>query len=376
MAVDLATAKKLIAQRGIQAPEGADPDAWALEWLQNAISAGDPEAIKAAGGGDTEEGQAGAILPTGREEPTAAWLGKRKPTPAELKTYYAETGKSEDFKRFSAAQVAKWINDKWDVSGGYFTNDYGDIVEKPTESGPKSHAAGAATGEKNSGGGGGGGGSGKGGKGGKLGEWAADNSVNPDLQAQLLSIFEQGGGYFDPKQRAGVALQGGGMVWRDPETATPAQPATPAPATTTPGLEWPSNKGPFTQPTPVQGRPDVVRTEPTAPQPGASPGGIGINANPALVSATLNAFSPQAPSKQLAGVQPRTDFTPRPIPANPSAQLGISPVGTPTPATQPATTYSVATSPTTGTSPLMGALSQKFAKPNQWWLGGQKNYTY
>lgn len=367
MAITLQQAKQYYQQAGSPAPDASRPfDEWVMDWFQNAINAGDPAAIKAAGGGSTEEGQEGAILPTGKEEPTAAWFGKRKPTPAELKTYYAETGKSEDFARFSAAQVAKWINDKWDVANGYFTNDYGDIVEKPTESGPKSKAAGAATGEKGGGtGGGGGGGGGKGSKGGKMGDWAADNSVNPELQARLLSIFEQGGGYFDPKQRAGLSLQGGGMVWRDPEAATPSN------VTRGGG----GAGGPLGDPTamnptiPGSGlTPPAPPPSPTGPRESQAGGALGGMVNPALAAATLNAFSPQAPSKQAAGTPANMS------PASP-AQPRTSPIGTPMP-TQPATTYPVATSPTTGTSPLMGALSQKFAKPNQWWMGGQKNYTY
>jgi len=117
-------------------------------WFQAAVDAGDPGAVRAAGGQAVEGGGDDVGVVGGQGAPTSEWLGQRKPTPSELIRYYGETGKSEDFKRYSAAQVADWINRKWDVAGGHFTNDFGDVVEKPTESGPLSTAAGAATGEK------------------------------------------------------------------------------------------------------------------------------------------------------------------------------------------------------------------------------------
>ena len=92
-------------------------------------------------------------------------------------------------------------------------------------------------------------------------------------------------------------------------------------------------------------------------------------ANPALVSATLNAFSPQAPSKQFSG---GSVSSPAPMPSTtwqPTSGFTAQP--------QTATQYPVATSPTMGTSPLTQALSKQSAKSgNQWWMGGQKNYTY
>jgi hypothetical protein len=80
---------------------------------------------------------------------------------------------SEDYKRFSHAQVLAW-KDKYDEAAskaaGYpkFRNDFGDIVDKPTESGPLSKAAGYATGEKSAGKRGAGGGGGRGGAGGSM----------------------------------------------------------------------------------------------------------------------------------------------------------------------------------------------------------------
>ena len=87
-------------------------------------------------------------------------------------------GQSEDYARFSNAQILAWKN-QYDAAASQqaghpvFRNDFGDLVAKPTESGPNSKGAGYATGERSGGhsnsgvigpgGGGGGGGAGAGG---------------------------------------------------------------------------------------------------------------------------------------------------------------------------------------------------------------------
>lgn len=46
---------------------------------------------------------------------------------------------SDDLGEFDNATIAQWIKDgKWDAAAGKFRNDYGDLVEKPTEDGPLS----------------------------------------------------------------------------------------------------------------------------------------------------------------------------------------------------------------------------------------------
>ena len=113
----------------------------------------------------------------------------------------------------------------------------------------------------------------------------------------------------------------------------------------------------------------TTRTAPATPRSTGPAQTFTTNAtNPALLSATLNAFSPQAPSKQMAGgsvSQPQSFMPTTPQPTAP---------GTPALAVQPAAP--AATPTATGTSPLTGALAQKFAKPNQWWmLGGKQTQT-
>jgi len=142
------------------------------DWANASESAGDPRAldfsgVTLGGGGDTFAGR----VATGGA-PSSSWAGQRKPTPAELRTFAAENKWSEDFRRYDDRQLAAWVSKSWDISANRFKNDAGDVVDKPTESGPLSTAKGWATGESDSGRGGGGGG-------GRGGGAAAAPMVNP-----------------------------------------------------------------------------------------------------------------------------------------------------------------------------------------------------
>mgnify|MGYP001608226357 CR=1 FL=1 len=208
------------------------------QWFQAAIDAGDPRAVGAAGGRNADYG--GNIADPSGAAPSSEWLGKRAPTPRELRRYYSESGKSDDLGRFDDRQLAAWLKDNWNVQGGYFTNDFGDVVEKPTESGPQSQAAGFATGEGPAHGGGRGGGGGAGGAsvaGGKAFvptgapvSSAYDQLSNP-LQAELYRLYGGRAGYFGQPGQSdttrGTSLAGGGIWWSDPgkPAGTAAAPA-------------------------------------------------------------------------------------------------------------------------------------------------------
>lgn len=174
MAVDLNTARRAAQERGERPPGGEQPgtpayDQWVMAWFENGLNAGDPDLVRRAGGGSgagwgagqAEEGE-GGIAPWQDAADPSTWLGQRKPTPRELRKYARVTGQSEDYQRYDDRQLAAWINKSWDVGQGGFYNDFGDRVEKPTESGALSTGAGYATGERAAGqgrrGGGGGGG--------------------------------------------------------------------------------------------------------------------------------------------------------------------------------------------------------------------------
>lgn len=105
-----------------------------IDWFTNAVNAGVPDAVRLAGGKSPEtpgwEIEGGYTLGAGGN--TADWLGKRTPTPSELRQYVQEQGWSEDFGRYSDRQVAAWLQN-WDQGANRFRNDQGQLVDKPTE---------------------------------------------------------------------------------------------------------------------------------------------------------------------------------------------------------------------------------------------------
>ena len=172
MAVDLATAKAAAQKRGLTPPPEwkGNEDNWYTQWFQNGVDSGDPSILKDAGlwqGAEAASEVGGKNVEQGynRDYMNSAaadqWLGKRAPTPSELRRYAKDQGWSEDYARFSDAQLANWLkNGGWDVQNGIFQGG----VQKPTEVGglmaPNRVGGGAG------GGGGMGGGGGVGGPGG------------------------------------------------------------------------------------------------------------------------------------------------------------------------------------------------------------------
>ena len=266
-----------------------------------------------------------------------------KPTVEELRA--ASQGKSEDFGRFTNdATLQYWIDNYWDVGAGRFRSEHapegatGDwvYVDKPSESvtdpatgheyGPWGDQSGvdltakgaagagdtaataASTGQ---------------------GEWG--QGTDQALQDRLLSLFSDKGGYFDPANRAGMELAGGGMVWRDP-------------------LSQPADKSLPVAPRADRGAPPTGFITSTAP--GASTPGV----NPALVSATLNAFNPTAAPSVAGGV---TGKGTAPLP---------QPAQAPTPAVQPVVPQPAPTPAVPPVSALTQSLTKRFPNPSKWWM--------
>jgi hypothetical protein len=135
-----------------------------LAWLTNAVNAGAPAAVSAVGGYgnvagsyQAEEGGGNYADYSGASS-SAEWLGKRKPTAQEVRKWAKETGRSEDYNRFSDAALSGWIERSWDVGAGSFKNNYGDLVDKPDERGANTPGNMNGTGDAFGAGGGGGGG--------------------------------------------------------------------------------------------------------------------------------------------------------------------------------------------------------------------------
>ena len=249
-------------------------------------------------------------------------------------------GKSEDFERFSNAQILGWkgyYDPEASKKDGRprFKNEFGDIVDKPTESGANSQAAGYATGSKE----GGKAGAGGAGGGAKPAGTGAESSGNP-LQDALVRSFQNREGQFVNAGVQGAELGQGGVFWTDPTAVNPTAPQT--------GGAEPRPAG--------QGN--------TLPTTAGQYGGINPAANgpgnAALVSATLNAFTPNAPSATGAGT------------GGAVAAAAPAAVNQWTGGAQPGTVETPKWSqPTSEVPPLDRKLANQFARqnraPQEWW---------
>jgi hypothetical protein len=316
------------------------------EWYNNAVSAGaagpQSQADPAANtGGQHVEG--GGTTPYTGPADTTTWqtnvpmshnthpdAGKPSGDPFVDMIRNSSQGRSEDFGRFSNAQILAWKNSY--VPGSNppkFKNDFGDVMDKPTEAGPNAFAAGYSTGEKSGGGqiggGGGGGGYGQGSGGAYRPKPAGYYDPDNPLQARLMELMQSGGG-----QMAGIAkgafTKGGGAIWQTPAPGAAAPAAKPVPGAA----------------------PAATQGAVGAP---AAPTGPG---NAALTSAALNAFTP--PEGMTTGAWG--------APAGVTSALqgltgGKSAATVPT--AQPATQPAFSTMPTTPQS------AQPVSDPNAWW---------
>lgn len=149
------------------------------EWFKNAVNAG---AIGNDGTMQSRQGSfggsyGGQMAEGGYSTNVSGGSGLTPgmtPTPRQLRQYAKEQGWSEDFDRYSDAQLQAWLNQPqgskdgwWDPQAMRFhSNSGGGLVDKPDESAPGETPAWAQGG----GGGGGGGGNGGGGGGGSFGQ--------------------------------------------------------------------------------------------------------------------------------------------------------------------------------------------------------------
>jgi hypothetical protein len=133
-------------------PEGdASNTEWLLAWFEGAVNAGVPDAIRIAGGhegapekGDWEE-EGGTTMPWQDAAEPEEWLGKRAPTPRELRKWAADQHKryvsgdtsaqDEDYARFSDRVLADLIKKTWDVEGGGWKPEGGNPWRSYDESG-------------------------------------------------------------------------------------------------------------------------------------------------------------------------------------------------------------------------------------------------
>lgn len=341
-------------QQTIRASWAGNPNGM-TDWFNNAVQAG---AVGADGNPRDPNAGAGSAQAqqTGHTEGQSAGVGGSSglkkgmtPTPGQLRQYAKENNWPEDFDRYNDATLQSWISSNWNPQTMMFTSEKKDPngnsipgnVYKPvdTPDGWTAWGQGAIpTDQANA----------------QMAKWgqppqsATSSAATPagdPLQQQLVSLFQSHGGYFGDSGAPvfGQSLQGGGLIWSDngnpfdsSTNATPAQPAT----------------------------------------------------NPALISATLNAFSPNAPSNQQSGGNagaPATADTSGGWSSNPtsttpskpeiSSQQPPSPYSQPVPmpTQNPATQAAQPPAPSTssvGTSPLEAAVTRRYVNPNEWWMGG------
>lgn len=251
-------------------PGGPNHDAW----FQNAKASGAVGAVNNPGGGGvgTPLGQPGGGGSAGRV------------TAADVRANAQKYGLSEDYARFSDAELNDWVR-RWnyDPATGKFTNKYGDQVDKPDERGPNTPPNMNGTGDRGNYGAGVGGGGGRGGPAAQQPGGFVDDSY---LQNVLTRMTGQGAGFMGEdglnNQGQAVRLNEGGVWWApQPDTPPPAPTAAPpAPGAPAPGAPPPAppaalapggGESPWDAFAPIGGVPTKVG-RPTAPGGGVVPG--------------------------------------------------------------------------------------------------------
>lgn len=313
--------KAAAAAQGATAPPDfpGGPDAWVQAWYQNAVNAGSIPGERTRGELTATDATTGATPQGYKNTGTSAFADM-------IRAKAKAEGWSEDFERYSDAQIEAWKS-SWDPQAGRFRSEGGGgaLVEKPTECPPGTtlHGSKCVSWEQlpwelgGQAGVPGGGGGGVGGPGGG-GEPAFD--ANDPLQARLLEMFSGREGAFQAATQPGVDLEGGGVWW--------------------------------------------------SPQAGGAGVMEGGAVNPALAQAALTAFTPAAPSQQ-----PR----PQAAPPKSSYEAGGFTGGSAAaslmqaqPQAQPMGTsggFEVGGVP--GQQALTQAVQKRFTKPSQWWMEKQ-----
>lgn len=309
----LAQMKSAAAGQGAQAPPDypGGPDAWVRDWYQNAVNAGsiqDPSTPFTQGQATATDATTGAT-PQGRMNTGTSQFADM------VRKKARDEGWSEDFARFSDAQLEAW-KPYWDEGAGKFRSEQGQagFFEKPTECAPGTTMHGSKCVPWSSLPPELGGTLGQGG-GAQPGAPAAPGGAafnpNDPLQSQLVNLFQERGGMFAGQGgQFGESLSGGG-IWT------------------------------------------------------GSNNQAGVN--PALTQAALTAFTPAAPSQQAAP-KPAAAAAPAVNSAYMSGITGMGTGGLPQPVGTPPPQPQMATAPSGG-GPLNKALAGAYRDPNQWWKG-------
>lgn len=340
-------------QQRIRASWAGNPNGM-QDWFNAAVGAGavgpdgnprDPN----AGAGSDYAAQTGHTQGQSANVSGASGLRKgQTPSPAQLRQYAKENNWPEDFDRFNDATLQSWISNNWNPKTMMFTSEKGvpGDVFKPVDV-PEGYTAwgqGAIKNEDLPAWARGAGAAGAGAAPGSASAAASSAPAGPQGQNDLIDALKTHAGYFSQfgTPTEAKTLAGGGIQWTDQA----------------------ANSGPAA----------------------GAPSGAA-----ALAAATLNAFSPQAPSKVAAagaGAPPPAGgysdpyenakagiTTPPPAPDVSSgggtimSGLGTA-AGGGLPGTAGAAGQPAPGAVGTGADQLQAALGRRFTNPNEWWKGG------
>lgn len=197
------------AASGQQIP--TDPDQAGIEYEKYKWSAANPNGSTNLGqaGSGTEEQRRTATMPAGSFPDDNQDAGKANTGDAYLDELRSgKVAGSEDWRRFSNAELKNW--QPYYVGGGKFRNKFGDIVDKPIDSGPNTPKGVDGLGNKITGGGGGGagGGGGQGGGSSASSTTASSTAGGGDfaamLQKNLESMLSGEGSRYNPQAVQGL----------------------------------------------------------------------------------------------------------------------------------------------------------------------------
>lgn len=242
---DLNQMKAEAARQGATPPPDypGGPDAWVQDWYANAKAAGSIPSERPANYAGPQDAEAQGYNYSAGVSGGSGWQPGQGITPQQLRQLSREQGWSEDFNRFSDAQLQAWIDQSWDPNSGRFRSEGGGgaLVEKPTECPPGTtlhgskcvswnqlpfELGGTATSAP-------------------MGAQAAvqagpaKQSTGDPLQDALIGMYQERGHIFGGSD-AGEALQSGGIWWGSsgqPLSMPPAQQS--AVATQTPAPPQP-----------------------------------------------------------------------------------------------------------------------------------------
>ena len=226
-------------RQGAKAPADypGGEQAWLADWYANAKAAGSIPSERADNYAGPNDAEAQGHNYSQNVSGSSGWKPGQSITPQQLRQLAQEQNFSEDYNRYSDAQLQAWIDRSWDPQAGKFRSEHGQEghFEKPTECAPGTtlHGSKCVSWDQLPGELGGGGGFHPGnapGPGGPAAPSGMQSSGDP-LQDALVALYQERGGMFGGSD-AGEALKGGGIWWGSQGAPLPMAPAAQAQAAT------------------------------------------------------------------------------------------------------------------------------------------------